>query len=388
MVGQAGLHQQQPRGAARRRAPRDEQPEGLLGGVGPRREQLLVELEERDQPDGAPRPVQHRLGADEHVARRRPASSREASVVASTAATSVRGSSAARSSRTWVMPGRTARKRLPWQCRHTSGRTVPQRTQASTVAPEASSRCSTVAPQRSQRASSRQLRQASRRARPRRLSTHTARLPGADGAAQRVGQRTLGEQPLARLLVTLVDDRRRAASDRDAGSVLGGPTATSASTVGAGVTTRTAAPARRARSSATVRPFQVGARSSSNASSPSSSTTTAARSGTGAHTAVRPPITTHAPARARCQCSVRSRVGMVGTEGDHLAALVAQRGRGARGACGRRVDHQGRAFGATRWRAQVVARGDHVQLGAGQRRARVHRGLRLGFGPRADDVGG
>ena len=46
------------------------------------------------------------------------------SVAASTEATSTRGSSAARSSRTRVMPGRTARNVLPWQCRHTSGRAV------------------------------------------------------------------------------------------------------------------------------------------------------------------------------------------------------------------------------------------------------------------------
>ena len=59
------------------------------------------------------------------------------------------------------------------------------------------------------------------------------------------------------------------------------------------MTSSTGTASRRARSIATSRACHVGARSSLSASSPSSSTTTAARSGTGAHTAVRPPTTTH-----------------------------------------------------------------------------------------------
>ena len=124
-------------------------------------------------------------------------------MAASTAPISVRGSSAARSSRTRVMPGRTARNVLPWQCRQTSGRTVAHRAQ-----PSSWSRCSTVAPHCSQRASSRQVRHARSRARPRRFSTHTARPSRVDGVAERVGQRR-AQQPVTGFFVALVDDDDR-----------------------------------------------------------------------------------------------------------------------------------------------------------------------------------
>ena len=71
------------------RARAHEEPERLLGGPGPRRQQLLVELEERDQADG--RRSRRRRGAAPPRCRRAPATSGTASVGASTAATSARG---------------------------------------------------------------------------------------------------------------------------------------------------------------------------------------------------------------------------------------------------------------------------------------------------------
>ena len=162
--------------------------------------------------------------------------------------------------------------------------------------------CATVAPHRSQRASSPHATHASSRARPLRFSTHTDQPPpsrtrrsaSANGAVSShwPGSSSRGS--------TAVRRGQRCASGA------GSPRSSTASTVGAGVTMRSAAPARRARSTATSRAFQVGARSSSRASSASSNTTTAARSGTGAHTAVRPPTTTHAPARAPAHAAVRA----------------------------------------------------------------------------------
>ena len=104
--------------------------------------------------------------------------------------------------------------------------------------------CSTVAPHT---LAARQLAagaHASSRARPRRLSTHTARAPRVDGVAQRVGERR-GQQPVPGLLVALVDDLdARPRRALDASTARRSPTRPRASTVGAGVSTRTAAPAR------------------------------------------------------------------------------------------------------------------------------------------------
>ena len=204
-----------------------------------------------------------------------------------------------------------------------------------------------------------------------RFSTHTARRAAIDGMAQRVGQRR-AEQPVPRLLVALVDDldgrpaaRRRGRPAR--------PTATSASTRRRRASARAAPRRRGARARrATSRAFQVGARSSWSASSPSSSTTTAARSGTGAHTAARPPTTTHAPARARSQCAVRTASACSEPSGHDLAALVA---RACDASCAararRRVDHQRRALGRELGTVESRSRGPiSVELASPCRRRR------------------
>ena len=230
----------------------------------------------------------------------RTSASGTSSVAASTAATVAFGSSAARSSRTRVTPGRTARKRVPWQWRQIGGRTVSQRVH---VRPASSSR--TVAPHCSQRTSSLQVRHASSRARPLRFKTHTDRAAASrtrrsSSASTAVSSACPGCSSRVSTTVTRGHGTRVSAvrAPRRA--------ATTTSIVGAGVTTRTLAPARRARSIATSRAFHVGARSSSRASSASSTTTIRVRSGTGAHTAVRPPTTTHAPARARSHAALSS----------------------------------------------------------------------------------
>ena len=120
----------------------------------------------------------------------------------------------------------------------------------------------------------------------------------------------------------------------------------------------------RARSTATSRAFHVGARSSSSASSASSTTTMRARSGTGAHTAVRPPTTTHAPARARSHAAVSSAALRSRAQARPLrarrsrACVTSARGRSASGSITmldpsgasqpRRRAPRGRRSGATR----------------------------------------
>ena len=177
-----------------------EQPQRLLGGTGPRREQLLVELEEGDQAD-------RRVAAGTRWS--------TASVPMSTGdvghvvgrgvdrADLGRGSSAARSSRTRVTPGRTARKRGAVAVQADGGPhgvAAPCAREARVVARR------TVAPHRSQRASSLHVRQASSRARPLRFSTHTARAPRVDarGGARRRARRV--SSAVAGFLVARVDD--------------------------------------------------------------------------------------------------------------------------------------------------------------------------------------
>ena len=174
-----------------------EQPQRLLGRPHPRREQLLVELEECDQADGTVgdhrHPVQHRLGADEHVG-----GAGISSVAASTAATAARGRSAARSSRTLFTPGRSGA-----ELRAVAVRADLRSFERSSAGRQGLRRArTTVAPQRSQRASSVHCTQARSRARPRRLSTHTERAPSSRTCAQRVGQRS-GQQTLPGCVVAL-----------------------------------------------------------------------------------------------------------------------------------------------------------------------------------------
>ena len=183
-----------------------------------------------------------------------------------------------------------------------------------------------------------------------------------DRVAQRVGERG-AEEPESRLLVALVDHLDPRPRACGTGRRSARPSATTASTVGAGVSTRTAAPTRAARSNATSRAFHVGARSSSSASSPSSSTTTAARSGTGAHTALRPPITTHAPARARAQCAVRAASGCSDPRSTTSRPSRFPPRCERRGARRRRVDHQRRPLRRER----------HVELADAARRHAARR---------------
>ena len=86
------------------------------------------------------------------------------------------------------------------------------------------------------------------------------------------------------------------------------------------------APCRRARSAARSRACQVGDRSSFSASEPSSTTTIAARSGTGASTADRPPRTTQAPRRVRSHARARSRGRPSVSQGTTVGAGRPQRG--------------------------------------------------------------
>ena len=110
VLGQPGLQQEATRvrrsGVPEQPGAADEQPERLLGGPGPRREELLVELQVGDQPDGRAAPAIRCSTASVPMST---GTSGTSSVAASTDPTSVRGSSAARSSRTAVIPGRTAR---------------------------------------------------------------------------------------------------------------------------------------------------------------------------------------------------------------------------------------------------------------------------------------
>ena len=120
-----------------------------------------------------------------------------------------------------------------------------------------------------------QLRQTSRWARPRRFSTHSARPPAVERGVQRAAERRR-EQAGAGRLVAQVDDvearpTRRARvgvgrrDDRVAGELDG------LRRSAPGVTSESAAPARRARSATRSRACHAGARSSASASSASSS---------------------------------------------------------------------------------------------------------------------
>ena len=291
----------------------DEEPERLLGGPGPRRQQLLVELEVRDQADGprggrgrahpsAADAVEHRLGADQHrhvgdrVGRRVDRSDLDAGQQCGEVVAHARD----------PRPDGAERAAVAVEA-HRRTRGVAVRADEPVVA-LLDRRAAPLAPRQLPARATRE------EPRPPPAIQHAHRPRAAtDGVAQRVGQRR-AQHPVTRFLVALVDDLAPAASGPPGRPARPAPRPTSASTVGAGVSTRSAAPARRARSTATSRAFQVGARSSSSASSPSSSTTTAARSGTGAHTAARPPITTHAPARARSHVRGADRVGMFRAE--------------------------------------------------------------------------
>ena len=165
VVGQPGLHEHPRAGAA----PADEtgspgeQRERLLRGSVAGRQQLLVEVEERDCV-GLDDAVERGLGADVDTGRA-PTSSPVTSTTSSPA-------SASSSSRTRVTPARRFRNRVEWQRRQTGGRTVAHRGHSRSDAG-----CTTAAPHRSHVASSPHAAHASSRARPVRFNTHTT-VPG------------------------------------------------------------------------------------------------------------------------------------------------------------------------------------------------------------------
>ena len=297
-----------------------EQPERLLRGADPGREQLLVEVEERDEPDrrrGPRRPVQHRLGARRGPGRRgrarcarRPRRRRRA------------GRGPARSSRSSRRPGRTVRN----VGRGSAGRPAAGSPRSAGTR-RSRSVCDDRAAQLSQRASSPHVRHASRRARPLRLSdAHHAPAPvEGRGAARPRAPPSAARSRAARRAGRRPRDRpARRAVDGSGPTGAAAPASCSASSVGTGLTSARRAPARAARSTATSRACHVGARSSWSASSPSSSTTTAARSGTGANTAsARRPRRVRPRARS-AHAAVRDGVGSVPRELDDLAARPAR----------------------------------------------------------------
>ena len=343
----------------------------------PGREQLLVELEERDEADrtAGGHAVQHGLGADQHVG-----VGHGLRCVASTAATV-----ALREQRREVVAdARHARSDGP-----EPGAVAVQADRRSlgvaARAHEAASRSCTVAPHRSQRASSPHVRHASSRARPLRFSTHTDRPAGVAHSAQLVGEHGR-EQRLSGLLVARGRPPRRAATARASSrGAVASSSATSTSTVGAGVTTRIVAPARRARSIATSRAFQVGARSSSSASSASSTHDDAREVG------YRRPhrgATTDDDARARPGAVPRRGElgrGAVGAQAHHFATLHARAmatSRAARTASGSitMLDPSG-ATSRDAGPARSTSGGTIIseRAASASERRRVHRGLELGL---------
>ena len=215
-----------------------EQPERLLGGPRPRREELLVELEVRDQTRPAPAtrwstasvPIEHgRVGTGASV-----------TIGGGVDRADLGARAAARR-------GRRARARSPGArrgtcCRGSAGTRAggPSRSCAHT---SPCSRCSTVAPQRlaARELPARSGTRATGRG-PRRFSTQTARCCDrrCDAARRRAPRSaTRGRVPRR------AGRRPRRGGQRPAHPTPARPPRPSASTVGAGVTMRTAAPARR-----------------------------------------------------------------------------------------------------------------------------------------------
>ena len=205
-------------------------------------------------------------------------------------------SSASSSSRALVTPGRSSDRAVEPHGRHTCGRRAPQREHSRS---RRSLRC-TAASQRSQVVTVPQLRHASRRARPVRLSTQTTRPP--EPSTSRATSTKVGENRPLRP----TSSSRRSTTTRGAHpwravrvpSDVARSAAERATTDGHGETSRQGTPARRARSIATSRAFQVGDDSFCRPGSSSSNTTTALSAGSGAKTAERPPTTVDPPAAA------------------------------------------------------------------------------------------
>ncbi|MFM2182646.1 MAG: hypothetical protein RJB61_940 [Actinomycetota bacterium] len=157
----------------------------------------------------------------------------------------------------------------------------------------ASSGCTTAAEQCSQRWSDLQDRQASTRARPGALRTHTTR--------RRWSRRSsISRDPTIDRLHGSTSERSSTSTCGQVASPTAGgcPSQCRAASVGAGEISQHEAPARRARSTSTSRACHVGDRSSWYDSSCSSMTTTAASPSHGAHAALRLPTTTSTPPAA------------------------------------------------------------------------------------------
>ena len=212
----------------------DEQPERLLGGPGPRREELLVELQVRDQTRRAS-PATRCSTASVPM---RTGTSGTSSVAASTDATSVRGSSAARSSRTRVIPGRTARNvravAVEAHLRTRASRTARSGTPPPVARP--SRRTPRSAPARWQVRHGEQTRPAA----PVEHADARAHRGRRCGAARRRAPRSSSPCPGSSSRWSTTSTRGHARRRRRRRSAR--PIATTASTVGAGVSTRTAAP--------------------------------------------------------------------------------------------------------------------------------------------------
>ena len=204
------------------------------------------------------------------------------------------GSSAARSSRTRRTPGRS-----PLSARVVA---VRGRRRRSTPRPRAQSRPPSVSATAAPHPRTGRARRTPAHEQPGPTSpveqAHRA-LTGSTGLVQCVAEPP-AEQPEAGRLLAGVDHLEIGQPARRSRGGRGGVPERDHGLEASGPGRRGSRRRRRAgaRSTATSRAFQVGARSSCRASSPSSSTTIAARSGTGAQTATRPPTTTQRPARA------------------------------------------------------------------------------------------
>ena len=297
VIGQAGLHERagsrrgparEQLGAARRAARAPARPRGTAAPAAPGRGRGTRPA--RAAGGASSGTVQHRLGADHDVGRRRLLRSRRRR----RRTRQSRERAPRNSSRTRVTPARERRRRR--------------------VAPHSSQiigRSARLGPSAGGAWHASHARHPE--AGPRRLSTHTA---GPRRVAQRVGQR-LGEQPGTGRLLAPVDDERRAANPalrhRAASASSSTAASPSASTVGAGETTAHDAPARarplvaarRARARWATAPPAALRRRRRRRSRPRDRARAPARP-------ARPPTTTHAAPRRSPPRRGPGRVGFVG----------------------------------------------------------------------------
>ena len=186
--------------------------------------------------------------------------------VSAVTSTTGRPASASSSSRTRFTPARRLRMRVLPQASQTMGRWAPStghRSSAKSTAPVPRSSTS-AASWTSQRASTPHPSQASSRALPLRLRTHTSGSPSAprnSGTSDGLNRPLRTTSSFRRSIRSITGHPSRS-SDRDGTETRPGPAASRESTLGVAETSTQGTPARRARSMATSRAFQVGARSS------------------------------------------------------------------------------------------------------------------------------